>query len=98
MGLRDADTWFREGSRFVKATGIYDNFSVAHGQDTEAWVTKQRSSVLAAALGVQRAAQREVAQLRKRKAAWNVRIEPLVRFLRGARARTLRIRHHYAWN
>ena len=34
MGLRGADEWFPEGAAFVAATGIYDNWSVAHGQNT----------------------------------------------------------------
>jgi hypothetical protein len=98
MGLRGADEWFREGMRFVAATGIYDNFTVAGGQNTAAWVTAPRARVMKAAEGVLRAACRESEQLRKRKAAWHEKMEPLVAFLRAARSRTVRIRHHYAWN
>ena len=38
-----------EGSEFIKAVGMWDNFSVSRGQDTEAWTTKSRPRLLSAA-------------------------------------------------
>ena len=38
-----------EGSEFIQALGMWDNFSVAQGQDTEAWTTKSRTRLLNAA-------------------------------------------------
>jgi hypothetical protein len=98
MGLRGADRWFPEGAAFVQATGIYDNWTVAGGQNTRAWVAKPRVSVLQAALAVQQAAARETRELRKRKAAWAEKMPALTAFLRASRARVIRIRHHYSWN
>ena len=98
MGLRGASQWFPEGQRFVDATGIYANFSVAKGQDTRVWVTVSASEVLTAAVGVLNAARREPRQLQRRKAAWAEKMQALVAFLKASRSKTLRIRHHYAWN
>ncbi len=98
MGLRGADEWFREGARFVAAIGIYANFTVAGGQNARAWVVVSRERVLKAAVSALRASHRESSELRKRKAAWAEKLEPLVAFLTASRAKTLRIRHHYAWN
>lgn len=38
-----------EGSEFIQALGMWDNFSVARGQNTEAWTTKPRIRLLSAA-------------------------------------------------
>ena len=43
--ISGADRWFPEGRRLVRETGVYDNFTVAGGQNVEAWVTKRRSAV-----------------------------------------------------
>ena len=98
MGLRGAKEWFPEGATFVTATGIYDNWTVANGQDATSWVIKPRSVVLEAALNVLRAAEREARQLQKRKAAWGEKMPALVSFLQSTKAPEVRIRHHYRWN
>lgn len=98
IGLHGASEWFPEGERFVTATGVYDNFTVAGGQNTTAWLTKPRSRVLRAGVAVLRAAERERDMLRKRKVGWADKLPPLVRFLKSSRAKNVRIRHHYAWN
>jgi hypothetical protein len=38
-----------EGTAFIQAVGMWDNFSVARGQDTEAWTAKSRMGLLNAA-------------------------------------------------
>jgi|SRR6266850_4078093 len=38
-----------EGSEFIQALGMWDNFSVARGQNTEAWTTTSRIRLLSAA-------------------------------------------------
>lgn len=98
MGLKGAKEWFPEGTAFVAATGVYDNWSVAKGQDTTSWVVKPRAGVLKAAEAVAQAAEREVLNLRKRRAAWAEKMPALVAFLRVSRVKDIRIRHHYSWN
>ena len=98
MGLHGASEWFPEGEKFVTATGVYDDFTVAGGQNTMAWVTKLSRRVLKAAVALLRAAERNRDMLCKRKAGWADKLPPLVRFLKTSRAKNVRIRHHYAWN
>jgi len=38
-----------EGGAFIQALGMWDNFSVAQGQNTEAWITKSRMRLLVVA-------------------------------------------------
>jgi hypothetical protein len=54
--------------------------------------------VLEAALGVAQAAEREARQLKKRKAAWGVKMPALVSFLETSIVTEVRRRHHYRWN
>ena len=98
MGLRGARDWLPEGERFVVASGVFANFSVARGQNTTAWFKASRTQLLQAAEGVLSAARRETVQLRRRKAAWAEKMPALVAFLRASRARHIAVRHHYAWN
>lgn len=98
MGVKGSRAWFPEGERLVAATGIFANFSVATGQDTQAQFEAARDDVLAAAEIVLEASQREARQLHRRKIRWADKLPPLIEFLRACRAETLHIRHHYAHN
>lgn len=96
LGVKGARAWFPEGQRFVAVTGIFANFSVAHGQNAYAQVEATREDVLAAAEGVLDAARRETRTLRARKIGWGAKMPPLIEFLRACRAETLHVRHHHA--
>src|SRR5215813_15531546 len=37
-----------EGTEFIQALGMWDNFSVARGQDTKAWTEKPRERLIKA--------------------------------------------------
>jgi hypothetical protein len=86
---------FPEGEAFMIAAGIYANYSVAKGQDTDAWVERPRAQLLKATLALRDGARRERTPLEEFGADWLQRVEPLLAFLRSSRASKVRIRHHY---
>jgi hypothetical protein len=52
-----------EGKRFIIAMGVWDNFTVADGQDTKAWTTRPRLEALRASRKLLRVASRDRALL-----------------------------------
>jgi hypothetical protein len=75
---------------FSMAIGVFENHSVARGQNTEAWVVRQRSELLSS--------------ISSFKSKCTVPSGNLVRYmgrleqaLLSSSAQQVRIRHHYAW-
>jgi hypothetical protein len=75
---------------FVTSIGMYENHTVASGQDTEAWV--RRSTDI-----VRRAAGDLLDDDSLQGTNWPEYAEQLISFLADRKDQHLAIRHHYAW-
>jgi hypothetical protein len=78
-------------SPFISAIGIFDNHTVANGQDTDAWVRRT--------IGALRAATAQLADdAQGTRTTWVRYASMLNAFIKGTDdAGDIFIRHHYAW-
>lgn len=76
---------------FSQVIGVFENHSVAHGQNTEAWVQKPSEHVSAEA---NRLLEDHRSEMTKSLAIY---LDGLTNFLRENNSETVDIRHHYAW-
>ena len=93
LHFSDADlrVLMKEKSRFISVIGIFDNFTVAGGQDTEAWVRQSIHRLRESATELASDAEGSGT-------GWPAYLMSLDAFLEGEDEEDeVFIRHHYAW-